>query len=97
MSSRTPQLAADRLWNVQDLADYLRVSVHWVYKRTREGAIDPPPRCPGIRRLRFNTRDQNFRAWLERQVGAIDFEHDAIYTGLNGKQDTSYREKTYGS
>jgi hypothetical protein len=89
MSSQTNGVTPNRLWNAQDLAAYLRLSIQWVYKRTQDSSVDPPPRCPGIRRLRFNPRDPKFRAWLERQVGAIDFEHAAIYTEPNGKQDTS--------
>ena len=63
------QLPGPRIWGPRDLAKFLGFSVHWVYKRTRTGAEDPPPRCPGLRRLRFDTHSEKFLEWLMRQIG----------------------------
>lgn len=62
------------IWSVEDLASFVGYSVHWVYKQTKKGSSDPPPRCPGIKEIRFNTRDPLFLAWLERRLGPIDLD-----------------------
>lgn len=53
-------LMEDRLWTVQEVADYLGVSIHTVYcwRSTDSG---PPGRRIG-RRLRY--RPQDVRAWV---------------------------------
>ncbi len=76
MNNQVLALPVNKLWTAQNLANYLGMSIHWVYKRTQQGTADPPPRCPGIKRLRFNPQDKNFQAWLERQIGSVDFAHD---------------------
>jgi hypothetical protein len=63
------------IWTVEDLAAFVGYSVHWVYKQTKKESSDPPPRCPGIKELRFNTRDPRFREWLERRIGPIDLDN----------------------
>lgn len=63
------QLPGPRIWGPVRLARFVGFSIHWVYKRTRAGAFDPPPRCPGLNRLRFDTESEEFREWLQRQIG----------------------------
>lgn len=65
-------LPGPRIWTPEDLSAFLRVGKSWVYKRTQASAEDPPPRCPGIGPLRFDTHDPRFQAWLARQLGYID-------------------------
>lgn len=57
-----------RIWSAEDLARHFGFSIHWVYKITRKKAIDPPPRCPGLGRLRFDTSAKNFQDWMARQT-----------------------------
>lgn len=52
------------IWNAQQLADYLGVSIYWVYRRSAE-----IPRCPGIGRFKVNTNSPDFRAWLRSKIG----------------------------
>lgn len=71
------RLSADKpIWTPKDLADYLSLSLAWVYERTRPGAVDPIPRCPGITRIRFNTRSRVFQDWLARQIGGDFVDSD---------------------
>ena len=52
---------ADRLWSVQDVSEYLGVSVQTVYQ-WRSAGTGPPGRRVG-RRLRYRPAD--VRAWVE--------------------------------
>ena len=66
-------LPGPRVWTPKHLADFLGVSVSWVYKRTEAAADDPIPRVAGVGRLRFDTQAPAFQAWLRRQgVGNVD-------------------------
>lgn len=78
--TRTPvqsklDLPVPRVWKPKHLADFLGVSVHWVYKRTEAAAEDPIPRIPGVGRLSFDTHSPAFQAWMRRQLGYIDSGH----------------------
>ena len=74
MSANDPTKPPPFIWTAEDLAAFVGYSVFWVYKQTKRGNTDPPPRCPGIKELRFNTRDPRFREWLERRLGPIDLD-----------------------
>jgi hypothetical protein len=74
MSANEQVKSPSFIWTVEDLAAFVGYSVHWVYKQTKRESSDPPPRCPGIKELRFNTRDPRFREWLERRIGPIDLD-----------------------
>ena len=79
MMTRKLQLPGPRIWKPKYLADFLGYSLHWVYKRTKSGAEDPPPRCPGLGRLRFDTESEAFQDWIIRQMGnpfRVDNEDD---------------------
>lgn len=67
-------LPTPRIWTPKHLAEFLRVSVYWVYKRTESSAEDPIPRVAGVGRLRFDTQAPAFQAWMQRQLGYIDSE-----------------------
>ncbi len=67
-------LPEPRVWAPQHLADFLGVSVSWIYKRTMENAEDVIPRVPGIGRLRFDTASPRFQDWMRRQLGYVDIE-----------------------
>lgn len=56
--------AESPIWNAKQLADFLGVSVFWVYRRSAE-----IPRCPGIGRFKVNTNNPEFRAWLRSKIG----------------------------
>ena len=75
MSANEQVKSPQFIWTVEDLAAFVGYSVHWVYKQTKKESSDPPPRCPGIKELRFNTRDPRFREWLERRIGPIDLDN----------------------
>ena len=64
-------LPAPRVWKPKHLADFLGVSVHWVYKRTQSNVEDPVPRIPGVGRLSFDTHSPAFQAWMRRQLGYV--------------------------
>lgn len=69
-------LPGPRIWGPKHLADFLGVSVSWVYKRTASEAEDPIPRVKGVGRLRFDTHAPAFQAWLRRQgVGSAGSDH----------------------
>lgn len=62
-------LPGPRVWTPKQLAEFLRVSVSWIYKRTEAGAEDPIPRVAGVGRLRFDTHSPKFQSWMKRQLG----------------------------
>lgn len=72
-------LPRPRIWTPKHLAEFLGVSVSWVYKRTQNEAEDPIPRVLGVGRLRFDTHALAFQAWMRRQLGY------AIDTGLDNE------------
>ena len=61
-------LPAPRIWTPQHLADFIGFGIHWVYKQTKKSSEDPPPRCQGIKQIRFDTYDPEFQRWLARQL-----------------------------
>jgi hypothetical protein len=65
-------LPAPRIWTPKHLAEFVSLSVSWVYKRTELSAADPIPRVPGCGRLRFDTDSPAFQSWMRRQLGYID-------------------------
>ena len=65
-------LPVPRIWTPKHLAEFLGVSVSWVYKRTETSAEDPIPRIAGVGRLRFDTQAPAFQAWLRRQGVGLD-------------------------
>lgn len=67
-------LPPPRIWNPKHLADFLGLTVSWVYKRTQNNAEDPIPRVPGIGRLKFDTENPRFQEWMRRQLGLVDLE-----------------------
>ena len=70
-------LPEPRIWTPKHLAEFLGISISWVYKRTEAAAEDPIPRVPGVGRLRFDTHAPIFQAWMRRQLGcAIDARQD---------------------
>jgi hypothetical protein len=62
-------LPAPRIWKPKHLAEFLGVSIHWIYKRTETSAEDPIPRIPGVGRLSFDTHSPAFQRWMGRQLG----------------------------
>ncbi len=60
-----------RIWGPDELAKHFGFSVHWVYKITKKTSIDPPPRCTGLGRLRFDTESKEFQEWLTRQTNSV--------------------------
>lgn len=70
--TRALHLPAPRIWKPKHLAEFLGVSVHWVYKRTETSAEDPIPRVVGVGRLRFDTLAPSFQIWMRRQLGDVD-------------------------
>ncbi|HWN98692.1 MAG TPA: hypothetical protein VNS63_05415 [Blastocatellia bacterium] len=68
----TLNLPAPRIWTPTHLAEFLGVSIHWVYKRTEASAEDPAPRVAGVGRLRFDTHSPKFQSWMRRQLGYVD-------------------------
>lgn len=66
------ELPGPRIWGPADLATFFGFSVHWVYKITKKNASDPPPRCVGLGRLRFDTQSRAFQEWIMRQLGACN-------------------------
>lgn len=65
-------LPGPRVWTPQNLADFLGLSIHWVYKRCEQKAEDPIPRVQGVGRLRFDTASPAFQEWMRRQLGYVD-------------------------
>jgi len=69
-------LPAPRIWTPQILAEFLTLSIHWVYKRSSPSAEDPIPRVAGVGRLRFDTHSVRFQLWMQRQLGCVDERED---------------------
>ena len=65
MSAQTQR----KLWDVDDLADYLKVNPSWVYKRTsKKGKGSIPHIKMGPRLVRFDPDSQAFKDWLKTQT-----------------------------
>lgn len=73
-TSESSELSEPRIWGPQHLADFCGLSIHWVYKITKSSSPDPPPRCSGLGRLRFDTHSKDFQDWIARRISsrAID-------------------------
>jgi hypothetical protein len=67
-------LPGPRVWGPQHLADFLGLSVHWVYKRCETKAENPIPRIPNVGRIRFDTENPKFRDWMRKQLGLVGLE-----------------------
>jgi hypothetical protein len=67
-------LPAPRIWKLDDLTGFLRVSKSWVYKRTEPRCEDPIPRIAGCGRLRFDTWNPEFQSWMARHLGREEQE-----------------------
>lgn len=65
-------LPGPRIWKPKHLAEFLGVSLSWIYKRTEAAADDPIPHAPGVGRLAFDTQHPDFQAWMRRQLGYVD-------------------------
>jgi predicted DNA-binding transcriptional regulator AlpA len=61
--------AASPIWTAKELAEFLGVSIHWVYRRSAE-----IPRCPGIGRFRVNVNNPDFQTWLKSKIGRTDVD-----------------------
>lgn len=57
---------AEKLWTVREVADFLSMSVHWVYKRVEDGTI--PYAKLGARALRFHPA--RIREYAAKMSGA---------------------------
>lgn len=58
------ELPPPRIWEPKHLAEFFGLSIHWVDKLMKSD--DPPPRCSGVGRRRFDTHSRAFREWLVR-------------------------------
>ena len=70
MSTNPIDLPAPRIWKLEDLMRFLRVSKSWVYKRTKAKSDDPIPRIQGMGCIRFDTRNPEFQSWMARHLGS---------------------------
>jgi excisionase family DNA binding protein len=60
-------MARNDLLTIKEVAELLRVSVSWVYGRTRRRSID---RIPGLRIGKYwRFHESEVLAWVERQRG----------------------------
>ena len=62
-------MVSHRIWSAADLAEFLGLSVGWVYNHSGPSSSDPIPRCAGLRHLRFDSESKPFREWLLRNLG----------------------------
>lgn len=64
-------VGSNRLLDVQEVADLLRVPVSWVYQHTRRRAANRLPgfKLGGGKYLRF--READILAWIERQRAGL--------------------------
>jgi hypothetical protein len=53
-----------KLWNVQNLADFLGIPETWIYDRTRENGPETIPHIKLGKYIRFNPEAPAFREWL---------------------------------
>jgi len=61
-----------RFWSVNELAEFLRVPVTWIYDRTRDQGPDLIPHIKLGKYLRFNPESPAFQEWLRRhEVGSV--------------------------
>jgi len=67
MSNKEFSQPLRKFWDVEQLADYLNVSVKWVYKHTRRNSPECIPHLKLGKYLRFNPESEAFQAWLQRQ------------------------------
>jgi hypothetical protein len=60
-------LPGPRIWRLKDLAAFFGFTMSWAYKVM--SSDDPPPKCPGLKRPRFDTHSPAFQWWVARQLG----------------------------
>ncbi len=53
-----------KLWTPEDLAEYLGVTVGWVYKHCRKNCLDRVPHIKLGKYLRFDPESSEFQDWL---------------------------------
>jgi excisionase family DNA binding protein len=59
-------MTSTRLWNIEELADYLAVPKSWIYDRTQDRGNDRIPHYKIGKYLRFDPRSEEFQNWLKR-------------------------------
>lgn len=69
LMKRIGPLPEPRIWNVDDLARFFRLSRAWVYSQTEESCEDKPPRVQGTAAVLFDSRGVSFLLWLARRLG----------------------------
>jgi excisionase family DNA binding protein len=58
----------NRLWTVEQLAEYLGVKKSWIYDRTVPSCEDRIPHFKMGKYLRFDIESAEFKEWLLRSV-----------------------------
>jgi hypothetical protein len=77
VSSLPPlDLPPPRIWKAKDLANFLRVSMSWIYQRTKQDAEDPIPRVGGVGRLLFDSQSPEFQSWMRRQLSCTPIDNN---------------------
>lgn len=84
-------LPGPRIWRLKDLAAFFGFTISWAYKVM--SSDDPPPKCPGLKRPRFDTHSPAFQWWVARQLGYCGRSVD---TGDISEIETGHRKQDAG-
>ena len=88
-------LPGPRIWRLKDLAGFFGFTMSWAYKVM--SSDDPPPKCPGLKRPRFDTHSPAFQQWLARQLGycdrSVDTSDISEIERVHRKQDAGHHAK----
>jgi hypothetical protein len=88
---RDLDLPGPRIWRLKELAAFFGFTMSWAYKIM--SSEDPPPRCPGLRRPRFDTHSPAFQLWVARQLG---YYTSSVDTPAIAKLETAQRKQDAG-
>ena len=74
----TEATALRHFWNVEQLAEFLRVPKSWIYERTRGTGPEVIPHFKIGKYVRFDPNSEEFRSWLESHRIAPSSSHDPL-------------------
>ncbi len=84
-------------WDVEQLAEYLRVPKTWIYERTRRSGPELIPHLKLGKYLRFNPNSEEFRTWLESHEIAPSTSLDQLERSKRNQEMEEHNRYTEGS
>src|SRR5205085_9248570 len=66
MNTQSAEQVRRRYWDIDEFAEFLGVSRHWVYKRTQSNGPETIPHSKFGKFLRFDPQSAELQEWLEK-------------------------------